>query len=90
MVSPGPATTPATAADRPVGETDKDRELRRVALELNPLSAIIGRYSLQVEYLPVAHHAAVLNPHFDHVTAEITAGGVTGYTEGFTGFGASS
>ena len=36
------------------------------AVEANPLAIIIGRYSFQFEWLPISHHALVVNPHFDY------------------------
>jgi hypothetical protein len=59
--------------------------MKRISLELNPLGALIGRYSVQVEWLPAMHHALVLNPHFDHVTADVGSGSAQ-YSEAFTGF----
>lgn len=66
-------------------------EFRPVAVELNPLSVIIGRYSLNVEILPARHHALVLNPHYDSFSFEpaVNAGGEDiAVTDGFSGYGA--
>jgi hypothetical protein len=63
---------------------------KSIALEANPLAAAIGRYSIQAEWLPAVHHAIVLNPHFDHVSTDIsesTNGASVSYSEAFTGFG---
>jgi hypothetical protein len=85
----------AAAAPAPLASAPADRTLtapeppqfKQWAVEVNPLAAAIGRYSLQAEWLPAKHHAIVLNPHFDHTTADVTVGPLS-YSESFTGFGA--
>jgi hypothetical protein len=86
-----PPVAPAATAqqDRALNEAPKPA-FKPFSLELNPLAAAIGRYSIQGEWLPAAHHAIVLNPHFDHVSADISEsnnGASVSYSEGFTGFG---
>jgi hypothetical protein len=87
---PAQAAAPAPAQqDRPLDAPTKPA-FKSFALEVNPLAATIGRYSIQAEWLPAAHHAIVLNPHIDHVGATITETTTLGnvsYDEGFTGFG---
>lgn len=93
-----PGTYPAgksSTADQGTEAKDADNKAKEdfhpFAIEANPLSAAIGRYSIQAEYLPMRHHALVLNPHFDHVNASVTStvnGVKTSYSEGFTGGGA--
>jgi hypothetical protein len=88
-VTPAQPAPAAANADRP-SDADAERDRKMFSVELNPLAATIGRYSVQVEWLPAAHHAVVLNPHFDHVSADVTSsgGGATlKYSENFTGFG---
>jgi len=65
---------------------------KRLAIEGNPLSLFIGRYSANVEFLPALHHAIVVNPHYDSVSFDtrLTVGTdeELSYREGFSGFGA--
>ncbi len=61
-------------------DIDEGEPFRSVALEGNPLAMAIGRYSLDLEYLPAAHHAA-------HLTA-IGYYALPGPTDTFQGFGA--
>jgi hypothetical protein len=91
---PSAASAPAPVAqpqqeDRPVN-AEPVKELKSLAIEANPLAAAIGRYSLQVEWLPAAHHALVVNPHYDSVNSDtsITVNGqTTTLTQSFSGFG---
>src|SRR5687767_10081789 len=69
-----PATTPAspTAAapavpvqeDKPKPPPTDEDEFKPIALSANPLSLILTRIGVNVEWLPVTHHALVLNPYF--------------------------
>jgi len=89
---PAPAPAPAAAAPTADRSTDQPapKPFKSFAVELNPLAAAIGRYSLQAEWLPAEHHAIVVNPHFDHVSADVSQslnGTSLSYSESFTGFG---
>ncbi len=44
-------------------------------MQLNPLAIASGRYSLQAEYLPAAHHAITLNPYYLSVPVTVTLNG---------------
>ncbi|MDB4995241.1 MAG: hypothetical protein JWM74_2673, partial [Myxococcaceae bacterium] len=71
------------------GEEDDDA-YKAFALIFNPLGIFIGHYSVELQYLPIQHHAIVVNPHFDHVSADVSSGTGTRrvtYQQGFTGFG---
>jgi len=84
-----PATEKATAPSTDAQPSnDPPEEWKHWSIELNPLAATIGRYSLQAEFLPAPHHAIVLNPHFDHVSATATVGGKEYDAGSFTGGGA--
>jgi hypothetical protein len=72
-----PDTSPAAA---------EEKSFKSFSVELNPLAATIGRYSAQVEWLPLTHHAVVLNPHVDHTSYSISAGGAS-IDQSLTGFG---
>lgn len=45
-------------------------DFKPVALTLNPLTLILGRFGLNVEYLPAPHHGIMLNPYFSSASAE--------------------
>jgi hypothetical protein len=78
---------PQTSPDQSAG-TPEAKPFKSWSLELNPLAATIGRYSIQAEWLPMEHHAIVLNPHFDHTSSTVGGSdGLPSYTESFTGFG---
>lgn len=92
------AVTPATPAQKDqtanADQKDKDKEekpMKHLAIELNPFGLLIGRYSAQLELMPWRHSAFLINPHFDHVSSDISSsdgsGNSVSYTEGFTGFG---
>lgn len=57
-----PVATPAppapASADKPQSKDDED-DFRPVAITANPLSLLLGRIGLNVEYLPVKHHGIV-------------------------------
>lgn len=93
---PAPSVAPAQPA--PAVNADKPQdmatapELKQFSLELNPLAATTGRYSVQVEFLPVAHHAIVLNPQYTHFDTTLTVdlgtlGNITSPPITFSGFG---
>lgn len=90
MTSTAHAQDPAqpAAAAKPAEAPQKaEEEHKKISLEINPLAATIGRYSLQVEYLPAVHHALVLNPHFTHVPVTATVNGKEIDGGSLTGFG---
>lgn len=73
------ADAPATDAPPPPPalvplEPARD-EFRQFAILANPLALSIGRYSVQVEYLPALHHAIVLNPVYTHAPFKPTING---------------
>ena len=81
--SADPASTLPADADRK-RRRHEDEELKNISITANPLGLIIGRYSIQGEFLPAPHHAIVLNPFFAHVP--VSAGGVDlGSMNGFGG-----
>ncbi len=56
----------------------------------NPLSTIVGRYGIDVTYMIAQHQGIVLNPFYQHVSADVTSssGGVTTTSSStFSGFG---
>jgi hypothetical protein len=66
--TPPTPSTPAPAAEKPKKEEDEE-ELKHLTLTANPLSLILGRIGINVEYLPIKHHAIVLNPYFQSISA---------------------
>lgn len=100
VTTPGatPAVTPATpavkdqATDDDQKQKDKDNPpMKHIAIEANPFGILIGHYSAQLELMPWRHSAFIINPHFDHVSSDISssdgAGNSVSYSESFTGFG---
>ncbi len=88
----GPSAAPAAGtvgtpvnADKPTTK-DADDELKSVTLTANPLSLILTRIGANVEYLPVRHHAFVLNPYFQHASVEAGSGSAKSETT-YTTFG---
>jgi len=89
----------APAADAPTAEAapppapvlvpleDAGGEFRQFAILANPLALSIGRYSVQVEYLPALHHAIVLNPVYTHAPVKYTANGQEIDAGSLNGFG---
>jgi hypothetical protein len=53
---------PARAED-PSWFIPEGKRPRTLALEVNPLAFLIGRYSFQIEYVFAPHHAFELSPH---------------------------
>src|SRR5262245_42345473 len=77
----------AAAPDKPQPAAEKKDEHKSLAFEVNPIGIGIGRYSISVEYLPAVHHALILTPHFDYVSADVELPRLK-YTEKFVGGGA--
>src|SRR5262245_54442581 len=65
--APAPAPAPASA-EKPKPAEEED-EFKHVTITANPLSLILTRIGLNVEYLPIKHHAIVLNPYFQVASA---------------------
>ena len=82
---PAPATS--TAVQDRATDSAPVKPFKSLAVEINPLAASIGRYSIQGEWLPVEHQALVLNPHLDHVSTNVGFGGGATISDSFTGFG---
>ena len=61
-------------------ELDEGVPFKSVALQGNPLGLVIGRYSADLEYLPVPHHALHLTP--------VGYFALPGIADELTGFGA--
>jgi hypothetical protein len=70
------------AAGGPARADDLDGEPRfkSVGVQGNPLAFVIGRYSLDLEYLPVPHHALHATPFYEYA--------LPGTDDQLTGFGA--
>jgi hypothetical protein len=65
----------------------RERDFKSFSIEANPLAIGIGRYSLQAEWLPATHHAIVVNPHYDHVSMDVTVNGQSTSAGTLSGFG---
>jgi hypothetical protein len=89
------ATTAASAQgpvnpDRPVAPVAEESTHKQFTLNVNPLSYAIGRYGVDFQFLPMQHHAIVVNPFFANVNAESTStfnGTTTTSSQKFSGFG---
>lgn len=88
---PGAPTAPPPGYVAPpppvdVAAGNPEETYKHFTLQANPLSAGIGRYGVDVAYLPALHHGLVLNPFYQHVGAEVDINGVKSSTT-FSGFG---
>jgi hypothetical protein len=81
------AESGARPAPDKVEPTETTDDFKHVSLELNPLAATIGRYSIQGEYLPLPHHAITLNPFYTHAPVTVTVGGKDVDAGSLDGFG---
>ena len=81
-----PAATPDPNALPPVrprerrGDDDEEEEIKHFALTLNPLSLILTRIGLNVEYLFAKHHGLIFNPFFQSLSVGDSALAETKYT----------
>jgi hypothetical protein len=56
------------APDQAAAGKKPESEFKSVSLTLNPLSLILTRIGVNVEYLPAPHHAIMLNPYGQFVS----------------------
>ena len=73
-------TTLLASARARADEIDEGEPFRSIAIELNPLGFAIGRYTMDLEYLPAPHHAIHLTP--------VGYYALPGNADTFQGFGA--
>lgn len=71
--APAASAAPAPAApagrDKHRGDDDEDEEeLKHFALTINPLSLILTRVGINVEYMLAKHHGLILNPYFQSIS----------------------
>jgi hypothetical protein len=70
------AMTPAPARETPRTDAPPANvEPKRFAVEANPLSLVVSRFSAQVEWLPARHSALTLNPFYFHANRTETVDG---------------
>lgn len=84
-----PSTSASPKADE---EARPAADYKHFSVELNPLGVFIGRYGINVGWMPAVHHQLMLNPHYDSVSAEVsmtdfTTGRTITYKDRFSGFG---
>jgi hypothetical protein len=84
---PTAAPAPAAAAPAEAPQPSAEADHKHFSLELNPLGIAIGRYSIQGEWLPVAHHALTLNPFFAHAPVTVSVNGQDVDAGALNGFG---
>ena len=83
----GPAEYTPPPVDTGAKASPEDN-YKHVTIQANPLSAIIGRYGVDVAYLPALHHGIVVNPFYSHVSVDGTnSSGVTTSAWSLSGFG---
>jgi hypothetical protein len=70
----------ASAGNARAEDIDEGVAFKSVSLQGNPLGLVIGRYSADLEYLPVPHHALHLTP--------VGYFALPGVSDELTGFGA--
>lgn len=94
FVGAASAQEPLPVADKTVGAVDTSAEPKHYAVILNPLATAVGRYSVDALWMPAVHHALVINPFFQRLTADVTSTATVGnatmstsYTDTFSGFG---
>lgn len=69
--APAAAAAPAPATPRESeGDDDHEEELKHFALTLNPLSLILTRVGINVEYMLARHHGIMVNPFFQSISAD--------------------
>lgn len=61
---------PAAPAEKPQAANDEP-EVKRFALELNPLGVAIGRYSISGEYMVARHHAVTITPSYTSTSIKV-------------------
>lgn len=78
---PGSLSSPSEASSAPTTPNEKPAAApdgapdKRFVVTANPLSILIGRYSIQGEYLLAPHHALTLNPVVTYAPITITTNG---------------
>lgn len=77
----------ATAVQDTTRTTDKPGPYAPLAIEVNPLGVIMGRYSAQIEWAPVTHNVILVSPHIIHTSADINTTVNSKESETFTGVG---
>jgi hypothetical protein len=89
--APPPAAAPPPPPPPPPGAVlvpvQEEPELKQYVIEVNPLATIIGRWSIQGEYLPAVHHAITLNPFYTHAGVAASANGTGVDLGSLSGFG---
>ncbi len=85
--APAPVLVPVAPPGAVLVPVQEAPPLKQYVIELNPLATTIGRYSIQAEYLPAAHHAITLNPFYTHASISETVNGATFDDGSLNGFG---
>jgi hypothetical protein len=68
--------------------TDKPGSYQPFAAEWNPIGLFVGgRVSLNLEWVPVTHHAIEVSPHFTHTTSDVATSPDVKESQSYTGFG---
>lgn len=80
-ISPGGtvSTTAPSQTETPIPQP------KQLAITVNPLNLIIGRYAFNFEYEPLLHHSLIITPHYDY--SSNAGGDCGGCTDTLTGAG---
>jgi len=54
------------------GEDSVSGDFKSITLTANPLTGLVGRMSVNIEYLPTVHHAIVINPSVWAIPSALT------------------
>ncbi len=57
-------STSRARAEEPSWFVPEGERTKTLALEMNPLGIIIGRFGANIEYMLAPHHAVVISPHY--------------------------
>ncbi|HTA93791.1 MAG TPA: hypothetical protein VK745_29645 [Polyangiaceae bacterium] len=85
--APAPVLVPVAPPGAVLVPVQEAPPLKQYVIEFNALATTIGRYSIQGEYLPAAHHAITLNPFYTHASITETVNGTTIDDGSLNGFG---
>ncbi len=80
-----PSTARAEEPSAPKKDSPPD-DFKHVSVTANPLSLLLRRVGLNIEYLPVPHHGVMINPYFASGTASDDSSGTKVETKA-KGFG---
>ncbi len=78
--APPPPEAPAERAAQPKADPVVVDDFKSIAITANPLSLAIGRFGLNLEYLPIRHHGFMINPYYETISADFGDGAKEHYS----------